>query len=134
MALRTVRETPHGRRAMHMKARLLDFGEIEIEGRAYDHDVYIDGGEVRKRNKKRSKQHRDRFGHTPLSADEEIPWGGKQLIVGTGVHGKLPVTPELREEAERRGIELVLLPSKNACDLIAAMRKKDVHAIVHTTC
>jgi hypothetical protein len=72
-----------------MKARLVKFGEIEVEGKRYTHDVVIDGGNVRKRKKGPSKQFREKFGHTPLSAGEEIPWGGKRLIVETGAHGAL---------------------------------------------
>jgi len=30
-----------------MKARLVKFGEIEVEGKRYTHDVVIDGGKVR---------------------------------------------------------------------------------------
>jgi hypothetical protein len=41
-----------------MKARLVKFGEIEVEGKHYTHDVVIDGGKVRKRNKGPSKQFR----------------------------------------------------------------------------
>ena len=67
-----------------MKARLVKFVEIEVEGKRYTHDVVIDGGKVRKRKKGPSKQFREKFGHTPLSAGEDIPWGGKRLIVGTG--------------------------------------------------
>jgi hypothetical protein len=88
-----------------MKARLIKFGEIEVEGKRYTHGVVIDGGKVRKRKKGPSKQFREKFGHTPLSAEEKIPWGGKQLIVGTGAHGALPVMDEVIGEAKRRGIE-----------------------------
>jgi hypothetical protein len=90
-----------------MKARLIKFGEIEVEGTRYTHDMVIDGGNVRKRKKESSKQFREKFGHTPLSAGEEIPWGSKRLIVGTGVHGALPVMDEVFAEAKRRGIELI---------------------------
>src|SRR5213075_2716536 len=38
-----------------MKARLVKFGEIEVEGKRYTHDVVIDGGKVRKRKKGPSK-------------------------------------------------------------------------------
>jgi hypothetical protein len=34
-----------------MKARLVKFGEIEVDGKRYTHDVVIDGGKVRKRKK-----------------------------------------------------------------------------------
>jgi hypothetical protein len=75
-----------------MKARLVKFGEIEVDGKRYTHDVVIDGGKVRKRKKGPSKEFREQFGHTPLSAGEEIPW---RLIVGTGAHGALPVMDEV---------------------------------------
>src|SRR5262247_2796295 len=78
-----------------MRARLVKFGEIEVEGKRYTHDLVIDGGKVRKRKKGPSKEFREEFGHTPLSAEEEIPWGGKQLLVGTGAHGALPVMDEV---------------------------------------
>ncbi len=60
-----------------MKAQWLGFGEIRIEGKRYDADVVIERGHVRRRRKKASKPYRDRFGHTPLSAKESIPWGGR---------------------------------------------------------
>src|SRR5882757_3074976 len=94
-----------------MKARLVKFGEIEVEGKRYTHDVVIDGGKVRKRKKGPSKQFREKFGHTPLSAGEEIPWGGERLIVGTGAHGALPVMDEVLAEAKRRGIEVIAAPT-----------------------
>jgi hypothetical protein len=65
-----------------MQARLVEFGEIEVEGKRYMHDVVIDGGKVRKRKKGPSKQFRERFGHTPLSAEEEIPWEANELLSG----------------------------------------------------
>jgi len=46
-----------------MKARLIKFGEIEVEGTRYSHDVVIDGGKVRKRKKWPSKQFREEWYH-----------------------------------------------------------------------
>ncbi len=117
-----------------MKARWIEFGEIEIDGRRYAHDVVIDAGAVRKRVKKPSKPYRGRYGHTPLSLAEDIPWGGATLIVGTGETGSLPVMPEVGEEAKRRGIELVALPTEAALRLVTEARDKDVHAVLHVTC
>ena len=88
-----------------MKARWIRFGEIEVEGERYTDDVVIDGGRVTKRVKKPSKRYRDRYGHTPLSAKESIPWGGKRLIIGTGESGSLPIMPDVWAEAERRGVD-----------------------------
>jgi hypothetical protein len=117
-----------------MEVRFLGFGSIEVEGRAYEHDVVIDRGAVRKRSKKPSKPYRDKFGHTPLSADEELPWGGPQLIIGTGAHGSLPVMPEVMAEAERRNIDLVAVPTEQACRLIGGLKRPEVHAVLHVTC
>ena len=117
-----------------MKARWIEFGEIEIEGEHYGYDVTIDEGSVAKRVKKPSKPFRDRFGHTPLSAEETIPWGGERLIVGTGASGSLPIMPDVWAEAKRRGIEIVAAPTPEALRLLADIKAKDARAILHVTC
>src|SRR5260370_22088740 len=117
-----------------MKARLVKFGEIEVEGKRYTHDVVIDGGKVRKRKKRPSKQFREKFGHTPLSVGEEIPWGGKRLIVGTGAHGALPAMDEVVAEANRRSIEVITAPTSELCELLEAVTKGQAYAILHCTC
>jgi hypothetical protein len=117
-----------------MKAKLVAFGQIEIEGETYHKDVVVDGGKIRKRDKGPSKALRGRWGHTPLTAAEEIPWGGKRLIVGTGADGQLPIADDVRKEAARRGIEIVALPTEEACELVKDLDAKDVHAIFHVTC
>ena len=117
-----------------MKARLVKFCEIEVEGKRYTHDVVIDGGKVRKRKKRPSKQFREKFGHTPLSAEEKIPWGGKRLIVGTGAHGALPVMDEVIAESKRRGIEMIAAPTMEVCRLLEDVKKGQAYAIMHCTC
>ena len=117
-----------------MKAQLIAFGEIEIAGQRYHHDVVIDGGKIRKRSKKASKVYRETYGHTPLSLGENLPWGGRQLIVGTGRYDRLPVLPEVSQEAARRKVERVVVPTEAACRLLADRKSKDVHAVLHVTC
>jgi hypothetical protein len=117
-----------------MQAKLIEFGEIEVEKERYAYDVVIEAGKVRKRKKGPSKQYRESAGHTPLSIEEKIPWGGNQLIVGTGVYGRLPVMPEVQEEARRRGIKLVVVSTEEACRLLSDLKSKDAYAILHTTC
>ncbi len=117
-----------------MKAEVLGFGEIELDGERYDHDIVIEAGEVKKRKKGASKRFRDEYGHTPLSAEEHIPWGGKQLIVGTGLYGKLPIMPAVQAEAKRRGIGLVAVPTTQACQLLCSVERKETFAILHVTC
>jgi hypothetical protein len=117
-----------------MEARLLGFGSVEIDGREYEHDIVIDAGRVRKRKKKPSKPYRSEFGHTPLSADEALPWGGAKLIIGTGIRGSLPIMPEVTEEASRRGVDITAIPTEDACRLIASLNNNEVHAVLHVSC
>ena len=110
------------------------FGWIRIDGVTYEHDVVIERGEVRKRNKKPSKELRGTYGHTPLSSKEEIPWKCRRLIVGTGIDAALPVTEELRRDAKRRKVEMIILPTARA---IEALKKEDLdrtNAVLHVTC
>lgn len=117
-----------------MKARLIAFGEIEIEGRRYERDVVIAGGEVRRRHKGPSKPLRDRYGHTPLTAAEEIPWGAGRLIVGTGHDAQLPVAPDVYVDAASRGIVVVAMPTAEACALLETADAADVYAVLHVSC
>ncbi len=109
------------------------FGSIQIDGKTYDHDVVLDRGVIRKRDKKASRQLRSASSHTPLSLSEKIPWDCRRLVVGTGAQGALPLVPELRREAERRGVELVSLPTGDA---IALLEKdsEGTNAVLHVTC
>ena len=117
-----------------MKAELVKFGELEIEGTRYHRDVVIEAGLIRKRDKGPSKELQGRTRHTPLPAAEQIPWGGQRLIVGTGARGQLRIDPEVRAEAERRGIVIEALPTLEACRLLSGIDAEDVYAILHVTC
>jgi hypothetical protein len=115
-----------------MRFQKFSFGSIRIDGVTYEHDVVIDGGDIRKRKKKPSKKFRDEFGHTPVSVEEKIPWRCRRLIIGTGT-GALPVMDDVKREAKRRKIELLVLPTTDA---IEALKKhpRETNAILHVTC
>ena len=117
-----------------MKAQLVAFGDLRIEGKRYERDVVIDAGQIRKRRKGPSKARRGEFGHTPLTSAEDIPWGGRRLIVGTGADGALPITSDVYAEADRRGIRIKALPTRDACRLLAKLDATEVHAVLHVTC
>ena len=108
------------------------FGSIRIDGVMYEHDVVIDRGQVRKRKKKPSKKFRGEFGHTPLSLEEKIPWKCRRLVVGTGT-GALPVMEELKREAGRRKIELLILPTVRAIQVLER-DPSETNAVLHVTC
>lgn len=117
----------------HMRFDRFSFGTIRVDGTTCKHDVVIDRGEVRKRKKGPSKQFGDAFGHTPLSKEEEIPWKCRQLIIGTGAYGRLPVMKEVKREAERRKVDLVVLPTSQAIHVLNK-NPKATNAILHVTC
>jgi hypothetical protein len=115
-----------------MRFESFSFGSIQIDATTHEYDVVIDRGEIRKRKKKPSKKFRDAFGHTPVSIDEEIPWHCRRLIIGTGT-GALPVMEQVELEAQRRKIELVIVPTTRAIELLK-QRSADTNAILHVTC
>jgi hypothetical protein len=116
-----------------MRFERFSFGTIRIDGSTCEYDVVIDRGEVRKRKKGPSKQFSDASGHTPLSIEEKIPWKCRQLIIGTGAYGRLPVMEEVKHEAERRKVELVLLPTSQAIDVLNK-NPEATNAVLHVTC
>ena len=65
--------------------------------------------------------------------EEKIPWKCHRLVVGTGAHGNLPILGDVKREAKRRKVELLVLPTLEAVKAL----KKDLdstNAILHVTC
>jgi hypothetical protein len=115
-----------------MRFEAFNFGSISIDGKIYDYDVVIDRGRIRKRKKKQSKKYREKFGHTPLSIEEDIPWKCRRLVIGTGT-GALPVMEEVNREADRRKIKLQIMPTAEAIKALAK-HPEGTNAILHLTC
>jgi hypothetical protein len=115
-----------------MRFEKFSFGSIRIDGVTHEHDVVIDRGKIRKRKKKPSKQFRDAFGHTPLSVKEEIPWKCRRLVIGTGTDA-LPVMKEVKREATRRKIKLLILPTVEAIKEFNE-HPDETNAVLHVTC
>jgi hypothetical protein len=109
------------------------FGALDIDGVTYEHDIVIDGGEIHKRKKSASKKFRDAFGHTPLSLEEKIPWRCSRLVVGTGAYGRLPVMDDVKREADARGVQLILLPTAEAIQVLQKSAR-NTNAVLHVTC
>ena len=115
-----------------MRFEKFSFGSIRIDGTTYEHDVVVDRGQVRKREKKPSKKFRDAFGHTPVSIEEAIPWKCRRLVIGTGT-GALPVIDKVKREAQRRKIKLLILPTADAIEELK-QELEETNAILHVTC
>ena len=116
-----------------MRFDAFSFGSVQIDGIVYDHDIVIERGAIRKRKKQPSKKLRNAYGHTPLSAAEEIPWHCRRLVVGTGADGRLPVTEDVRRAAARRKIDLLIVPTAQAIKILQH-DMDDTNAILHVTC
>lgn len=117
-----------------MRIGHFSFGSIQIDGQTYEHDLVIDRGEIKKRKKKPSRKFRDKFGHTPLSIEEKIPWKCRQLIIGNGFTGALPVMDDVKRKADKRGVELIILPTPKALQRLNKESTRGANAILHVTC
>ncbi len=112
-----------------------EFGWIEIDQVRYEHDVIIHrDGSVTKRSKKKSKELKSSYGHTPLS-DQELDVLKKEkpeiVYIGTGQYGDLPITPEAETELSR--FETVIKPTPEILDMIKKEHRSFI-AIIHVTC
>ncbi|HVP94299.1 MAG TPA: hypothetical protein VMS89_03915 [Methanoregulaceae archaeon] len=111
------------------------FGFIEIDGITYDHDVVIHtDGSVSKRKKKKSKELKGDYGHTPLSEYELDILGEEKpavVYIGTGQYGSLPITN--KATGILRTYSAVIAPTP---DIIPALADENRHyvAILHITC
>lgn len=114
-----------------MKVERLEFGSVTIDGKVYDEDIVIDNGIIRKRKKSVSKKYREKYGHTPLSADEEIPWKCKHLVIGTGHSSSLPVMKKVLKKALKKGVEVHLMSTPEA---VKHINDPDTNLILHLTC
>lgn len=118
---------------MEVEVKYRGFGSVEIDGETYEYDVVVRGGRVEKRKKKLSKHLKEKYGHTPLSLAENIPWDCKTLIIGTGESGALPVLDEVKAEAENRGVTLIVTKTEEACQELEKAGGK-TNAVLHLTC
>jgi hypothetical protein len=112
-----------------------EFGWIEIDQVRYEHDVIIHrDGSVTKRSKKKSKELKSTYGHTPLS-DHELDILGKEkseiVYIGTGQYGDLPLTPEAKSVLSR--FETIIRPTPEILDTLKKEKRSFV-AIIHVTC
>jgi hypothetical protein len=64
--------------------------------------------------------------------EKKITWKCHRLVIGTGAYGRLPVMKEVKLEAERRHVELLIVPTSEAIPLIE--KESVVNAILHVTC
>lgn len=117
---------------MSMKAK---FGWVKVNGEKFRKDIVIHSdGKITKRKKKKSKDLKSTYGHTPLS-ERELEFLSQEqfdtLYIGTGHQAALPITPKAIELLKK--YNTVVLPTPEVSDKIE-QEKGNFVAIIHTTC
>lgn len=107
-----------------------DFGQIVIDGVSYRQDLLLWPGVIKK-DWWRKESHL-------LQVDdvaEALAAAPEVLVVGQGQPGRLVVDRELAAYLKEQGIELVAVPTREACRLINALSgKRRLAAALHLTC
>ncbi len=106
-----------------------DFGTIIIDGKCYTNDLKILRGRIIPNWWRRE-------GHVLNVEDVEdiLEARPRVLVVGTGFSGLMSVAHNLREELEHRGIKLIAMPTRNACEEFNSLAGEDVAFAAHLTC
>lgn len=105
------------------------FGKIEVDGVPHYEDLWICAGRLSRWWRKE--------GHRvhPEDLREVLELSPEALIIGTGFAGMVRVTQEVRDLLFSKGIELFVLPTKEAVDLYNRLaQKKRVAVLLHLTC
>ncbi len=115
-----------------MKAK---FGWIKVNGKKYEKDIIIHSdGSITKREKKKSKDLKTEYGHTPLS-ERELDFLSKEqfdaLYIGIGHDSALPITPEAGEILKK--YNAIIASTPEIIDKIDN-EKREFVAIIHVTC
>lgn len=113
-----------------MRIDRFNFGEIVIDGRTYRQDVLLYEGRV-KSDWWRLEGHLLQVADVAeaLAAEPEV------LVVGMGQPGRMQVDLGLSRYLKEKGIELLAVPTAQACNLINSLEgKRRWAAALHLTC
>ncbi len=113
------------------------FGSITVNGTVFEHDVIIrPDGRVKKRKKKLSKAV---YGTSHTISLEEARYvceqgaGPDRLIVGSGQHGNVELSPEAAAYLKRRECRVVLMPTPEVIK-VWNQAKGSAIGLFHVTC
>jgi hypothetical protein len=111
------------------------FGSVKIFGRKYEEDIIIHvDGSITKRKKKKSRDLKPIYGHTPLS-EKELDFLVEEkpiaVYVGTGYEAALPITEDAQKILGE--FETFVMPTPEIVEKIEHEKRKAA-AIIHVTC
>lgn len=113
------------------------FGSITIAGEEYDHDVIIRlSKKVKKRKKKLSKRKYGTSHYLSLAEAKHIyQKGAKRLIIGTGHHDKLRLSPKAAKYLKKHSCEIQLFKTPQAMRVWnKTPNDNKTIGLFHTTC
>jgi hypothetical protein len=110
-------------------------GFVKVKGKQYDHDIVIHvDGAVTRREKKKSKDLKAEYGHTPLS-DRELGFLVDEhpdvVYIGSGYEGHLPVTHVAKRLLD--AYDIVIKPTSDIRKDIESETRRFC-AIIHVAC
>jgi hypothetical protein len=107
------------------------FGSVSVDGQRHTHDLIVYPDRVQA-DWWRKEGHRLRVEDLPdvLADPPEV------LIVGRGASAQMVVDPEVEQELERRGINIIAEPTESACERFNELSKEGRRVVValHLTC
>jgi len=108
-----------------------DFGRIVVDGTIYTNDLLILGRRIEEKWWRKE-------GHALHISDIEgvvEEFAPEVVVIGTGYMGMMKVSSETRLYVQKKGIELLVEKTKQACELFNTLSKsKRVLAGLHLTC
>jgi hypothetical protein len=112
-----------------MEINSTSYGQITIDGKKYDHDVWIFPDDTIKRRTTDHQFTREEF-ELLIQKKPEI------IVIGTGQSGVLTVGEESRNAAREKNIHLMIAKSPDAAKIFNELKKnrKMVAAAIHITC
>ena len=120
---------------MKIKTVKSELGWIKIDDEVFEKDIIIHSdGSITKREKKKSKDLKEEYGHTPLS-ERELDFLKNEkfesLYVGLGHEKALPLTPKALRILEKFNVIVGSTP-----EIISKIEKEQSKfvAIIHVTC
>ena len=121
-----------------MKIEKTRFGSITIDGKKYNHDIYINIDKVIVKRKKELSRPYSR-GHTVLGPEELkllLDQKPEFLVIGKGQYGILPIPEESRQLLSKYKIEVIEDPTPKIIPKLNELLEQNakVVAILHLTC
>ena len=122
-----------------MKARIdkTKFGSITVSGTVFAHDVIVlPDGRVQRRRKRLSKAV---YGTSHMISRREAKYvrklaaGTERLIVGTGQHGQVELSPEAAAYLRRKRCRVVLAPTPDVAEIWNRAKGRAI-GLFHVTC